>query len=168
MTSAGTPLRVVVMGVSGVGKTSVGTALAARLGLPFLDSDDLHPEANKKLMAAGIPLTDDDRWPWLRLVGESLAQSPDGLVIACSALKRAYRDLIRAECPETRFVLLQADREMLVERLETRVGHFMPPTLLSSQLAILEPVDVDEPGCTIDANLGLEEVVDRARSSLVG
>ncbi|TFB96692.1 gluconokinase [Cryobacterium sp. MDB1-18-2] len=155
------------MGVSGVGKSTVGAALADRLGLPFVDADDLHPAANKNLMSQGIPLTDEDRWPWLALVGAALAQAPAGMVIACSALKRAYRDLIRSTCPDTRFVLLDADRDLVASRLKARAGHFMPPTLLDSQLAILEPLASDEPGCTVPAALARIEVVDRAASTLL-
>ncbi|MFT4122757.1 MAG: gluconokinase [Microbacteriaceae bacterium] len=127
---------VVVAGVSGSGKSTVGALLAARLGLPFVDGDALHPAANVAKMAAGIPLEDPDRWPWLDAVGARLAASP--VVIACSALRRAYRDRLRAAAPGLRFVLLDGSPELLVARTAARAGHFMPPALLDSQLATLE------------------------------
>ncbi|MES2094461.1 MAG: gluconokinase [Actinomycetota bacterium] len=136
----------VVMGVSGSGKTTVGIALAAALGVPFQDADDLHPAANVAKMAAGIALTDADRMPWLALVGAELAAAPEGLVIACSALKRVYRQAILAAAPSTRFVFLDGSRELLESRVQHRRGHFMPASLLASQLAALEPLARDEPG----------------------
>jgi gluconokinase len=139
----------VVMGVSGSGKTSVGIALAAALGVPFRDADDLHPATNVAKMAAGIALTDDDRMPWLALVGAELATASKGLVIACSALKRVYREAILAEAPSTRFVFLDGSRGLLESRMQHRHGHFMPASLLASQLATLEPLAEDEPGVRI-------------------
>jgi len=143
--------RVVVMGVSGSGKSTVGRALAEARGVPFLDADDLHPEANVAKMTAGIPLTDEDRGPWLEAVGAWLAERSDG-VVACSALKRAYRDVLRASAPDARFVHLAADRAVVAERISHRRegGHFMPPSLLHSQYADLEPLGADELGLTID------------------
>jgi gluconokinase len=144
----------VVMGVSGSGKSTVGAALASELDVPFIDADSLHPVANVEKMAAGIPLTDDDRWPWLKLVGQQLSHSEaTGLVVACSALKRIYRESILAEEPRARFVYLEASRELLDARVHQRTGHFMPPALLDSQLATLEPLDPDEPGETVSAEL---------------
>jgi len=144
----------VIMGVSGSGKSTVGLVLSTELGVPFVDADDLHPLANVEKMAAGFPLTDDDRWPWLRLVGEALAGAEDtGLVVACSALKRAYRDAILAAEPRARFVFLDATREQLEARVANRPGHFMPASLLDSQLATLEPLELDEPGITVAADL---------------
>ena len=137
------------MGVSGSGKTTVGIALAAALGLPFRDADDLHPAANVAKMASGHALTDDDRMPWLALVGAELAAAPEGLVIACSALKRVYRRAILAAAPSTRFVFLDGSRELLESRVQHRQGHFMPVSLLDSQLATLEPLTPDEPGVRI-------------------
>jgi gluconokinase len=139
----------VVMGVSGSGKTSVGIALAAALGVPFRDADDLHPAANVAKMAAGIALTDDDRMPWLALVGAELAAASEGLVIACSALKRGYREAILAAAPSARFVFLDGSRGLLESRMQHRHGHFMPASLLDSQLATLEPLAADEPGVRI-------------------
>lgn len=140
----------VVMGVSGSGKTTVGELLATRLGVPFADADDLHSRANIALMAAGHPLTDEDRWPWLAKVGAALsAAESTGLVMACSALKRSYRDAILSAEPRARFVSLDGSRDLLVARLSNRHGHFMPPELLDSQLAALEPLATDEPGITV-------------------
>lgn len=144
------PPLLVVMGVSGSGKSTIGALLAERLGVPFLDADDLHPITNVDKMSAGVPLTDDDRWPWLARVGEAVAAaSATGIVVACSALKRTYRDAIRAQAPEAQFVYLDGSRELLASRLGDREGHFMPATLLDSQLEALEPLAADESGATV-------------------
>ncbi len=136
---------VVIMGVSGSGKTTFGEALAKRMGLAFVDGDDLHPAANVAKMAAGVPLDDADRWPWLDRVGAALANVtayPAGLVVACSALRRVYRDRIRAEAGDSlRFVYLQADESEMVRRLQARPHHYMPASLVHSQFAVLEPPD---------------------------
>jgi len=148
------------MGVSGSGKSTVGALLAQKLGVPFADADDLHPAANVAKMAAGIPLTDDDRWPWLALVGDALhAASRTGLVIACSALKRSYRDAIRAAAPTAEFVQLDGSRELLESRLGHREGHFMPAALLDSQLAALEPLGEGERGIVIGIDNSPENIV---------
>lgn len=155
------------MGVSGSGKSTVGELLAASLGVTFADADDLHPESNVRKMAAGHPLTDDDRWPWLRRVGAKLRQAePGGLVMACSALKRAYRDLLVGEAPRTQFVFLSGPRELLEQRLEHRHGHFMAPGMLDSQLDALEPLSKDEPGITVSIDGSPAEVVADIRSKL--
>jgi len=142
---------VCVMGVSAAGKSTVGTALALTLGVPFVDADDLHSDANRAKMAAGIPLTDDDRWPWLDAVGARLRDERDsGLVVACSALRRAYRDRIREAAPGVVFVHLTGTPELLAARAGARTDHFMPPALLESQLATLEPLEDDEAGLVAD------------------
>jgi len=129
------------MGVSGSGKTTVGAALADALGVPFADGDALHPEANVDKMAAGIPLDDADRAPWLDAIGAVLAAGP--IVVACSALKREYRERLRGSAPDLELVYLEVDRATLRERMTHR-AHFMPPSLLDSQLATLEPPTADE------------------------
>lgn len=146
----GSAQHIVVMGVSGSGKTTVGELLADELGLPYRDGDDLHPAENVAKMAAGTPLTDDDRWPWLELVGIWLADHPRGGVIGCSALKRSYRDLIRHFAGDVRFIHVHGSPELLRSRMEHREGHFMPAQLLDSQLATLEPLQDDEPGRMFD------------------
>ncbi|WP_338056617.1 gluconokinase [Salinibacterium metalliresistens] len=151
---------IVVMGPSGSGKSTIGAALAAELGVPFMDADDLHPASNVAKMAAGQPLDDDDRWPWLRLVGEALAAASDtGLVMACSALRRRYRDAIVAEAPGTVFVELHGTRALLAERMGAREGHFMPSSLLDSQLATLESLGDDERGVRVDVSGTVPEIV---------
>ena len=138
----------VVMGVSGCGKSSVGEEIARLTAAHFVDGDDLHPAANKAKMGAGIPLDDEDRWPWLDKVGATLA-APEGAIVACSALKKIYRDRIRAVAPDTIFVHLDGSRDLLWERMSARQNHFMPVSLLDSQLAILEPLGADEKGVTL-------------------
>lgn len=155
----------VVMGVSGVGKTTIAQLLAERLGAPFIDADDLHGEANLAKMSAGIPLTDEDRMPWLERVGKALAQHPTP-VIACSALKRVYRDVLRERAPRVRFVMLAADMARLTAQVSGREDHFMPPALLQSQLETLEPLEADEPGVVIQVDAGPEELVARAVDAL--
>ena len=158
--------RVVVMGVSAAGKSTVAAELASMLGVPFADADDLHPEDNRAKMAAGVPLTDDDRWPWLAKVGTTLSKADHGLVIACSALRRSYRDLIRHAAPDAFFLHLTGDRELLRSRSSARVGHFMPHSLLESQFATLEPLEADERGATIDVKPPPEAVVFNALSAM--
>jgi gluconokinase len=153
------------MGVSGSGKTTVGHALAAQLHVPFVDGDDLHPAANVRKMASGTPLTDEDRMPWLTRVGEVLA-SASGIVVACSALRRAYRDAIRAVAPDVAFVQLDVDAPELESRLRVRRHHYMPASLLPSQLASLEPLQADEAGVRVDAAGAPTDVVARVLSAL--
>ena len=159
-----TDWRIVVMGVSGCGKSSVGQALAEALGARFIDGDDLHPEANKAKMAAGIPLNDEDRWPWLDLVAAALAEG--NTVVACSALKRVYRERIGAGAPETQFVHLHGSRELLAQRMGARPNHFMPVSLLDSQLNTLELLGPDEPGHTYDIAAPVDQLVAAALADL--
>ncbi len=167
MTSPLAPPLIVVAGVSGSGKSTVGAKLAARLGVGFTDADDLHPAANVAKMAAGIPLTDQDRWPWLAAVGSTLAAAEHmGLVVACSALRRVYRDAIRDAAPATFFVVLSGSEELLTARITARTDHFMPPTLLASQLALLEPLQTDEAGVTLNLAASPDELVDEAVAGL--
>jgi carbohydrate kinase (thermoresistant glucokinase family) len=151
---------IVVMGVSGSGKSTVGALLATRLGLPFIDGDDLHPLANKQKMAAGHPLGDADRVPWLDAIAAALAHAP--VVIACSALKRRYRDRLRESAPDVQFIYLAGTPTHLAQRLSARSHDFMPPGLLASQLAILEPPGSDENALTIDIRLSPDAIVDYA------
>lgn len=151
---------VVVMGVSGSGKSTVGAALARRLRVPFVDADTLHPPANIAKMAAGEPLDDDDRYPWLEEVGEWLAAHREGAVVSCSALKRAYRDRLRAHCPGVQFLHLSGSAELIGARLAARTDHFMPAALLRSQLDALEPLGPDEVGMTVDVGPDVDAIVD--------
>lgn len=137
------------MGVAGCGKSTVGALLAQLLDVPFIDADSLHPQSSIDRMAAGLPLTDTHRAPWLRAVGEALAAVPSGAVVACSALRRAHRDLLRETVPDATFVHLDGTRGRLAERLEARPDHFMPATLLASQLRTLEPLAADEEGAVL-------------------
>jgi len=148
-----TASRVCVMGVSGAGKTVVGTLLADALAVPFLEGDALHPPENVRRMAQGIPLTDDDRRGWLRAIADRIAEARrtnGGLVVACSALKRAYRDVLRSADGALRFVHLTGDAGVIRQRMGQRVGHYMPASLLDSQLATLEVPGVDEHAWTFD------------------
>ncbi|QNE16305.1 gluconokinase, GntK/IdnK-type [Pseudarthrobacter sp. NBSH8] len=147
------------MGVSGCGKTTIGDLVARELGIQFLDGDSLHPVENVAKMAAGTPLTDEDRWPWLATVGSELAAAKGGLVLACSALRRSYRDAIRAQAPDTVFLHLHGGKEVLRARTEGRSGHFMPPALLESQLATLEALEADEAGIVVDIAGPVDQVV---------
>lgn len=154
-------MHVVVMGVTGSGKTTVAKGLAHERALEFVDGDDLHPAANIAKMTAGIPLTDEDRWPWLDLVGAWL-QERSRAVVACSALKRAYRDRIREIAPGTVFIHLAAPQSVLSERVERRLveeGHFAGPDLLASQFEALQPLGFDEPGGSIDVSTASAEDV---------
>ncbi len=151
-------MRVVVAGVSGSGKSTVGRALAQRLEVPFVDGDGLHPPANVEKMRAGNPLTDADRAPWLRAVGEWLAEHPEG-VVACSALRRTYRDALRTYADDVDVLLLHGDPGLIRERQAARGQHFMPPSLMSSQLATVEPLAPDEPGTTLDVASPVDAIV---------
>jgi gluconokinase len=156
------PPLVVVMGVSGSGKSTVGRALADRLALPYLDADSLHSAENIATMAAGQPLQDDDREPWLLAVGGWLgAHDLGGAVVGCSALRRRYRDVLRTAAPRVRFLHLDGDPAVVVARVTNRPGHFMPASLVSSQIQTLEPLDADESGSVADLTTPVETIVER-------
>lgn len=151
-------VHAVVMGVSGAGKTTIGSRLAHHLGVDFLEGDSVHPPQNIEKIQSGRPLTDQDREPWLAAIGQRLAGEPS-LVVACSALKRSYRDLIRRSAPSAVFIHLDGPRSVLKSRMADRRGHFMPTELLESQLDTLEPLEADEVGFKVEAIQSPEEVV---------
>jgi gluconokinase len=149
------------MGVSGSGKSTVADGLVKRLGWEFAEGDDFHPQANVEKMRAGHPLDDDDRWPWLRRLADWVGeqeQAGSSVVVTCSALKRTYRDLLRDGHPSVWFAHVTADAALIRERMERRSGHYMPVSLLDSQLDLLEPLGDDEPGASI-SGAGTPEVV---------
>lgn len=154
----GTVAPIVVMGVSGSGKSTVGAALAQRLRVPYGDADDFHPPANIAKMTAGEALDDDDRRPWLEAIGRWLEEHDDG-VVTCSALKRDYRDVLRQHRDDVVFVHLHGDRDVIARRQATRPGHFMPASLLDSQFRTLEPLEPDERGLVVDVGPPVDEVV---------
>lgn len=163
------PVLLVVMGVSGCGKTSVGKRVAAALGWPFLEGDALHPVANVAKMHAGHALDDADRSPWLDAIGawlDARRAAGESAVVACSALKRSYRDRLAHGRPKVCFAWLAVDRAELERRLHARSGHFMPASLLASQLATLEPPANDEPAFTVDANGSLDATVHATLAAL--
>jgi gluconokinase len=160
---------IVVMGVSGSGKSTVADGLVDRLGWEFAEGDDFHPPANVEKMRAGRPLDDDDRWPWLRLLADWIGErerSGRSVVVTCSALKRSYRDLLRDGHPSVWFAHVTADVALIRERMERRSGHYMPVSLLDSQLAMLEPLQDDEPGASISGAGEPETVVDQLLAAL--
>lgn len=159
---------VVVMGVSGSGKTTVGTALAERLGVPYAEADDFHPPENVAKMASGVPLTDEDRAPWLDAIAAWLkAQEGEGGVVTCSALKRVYRDRLRRAAPEVFFLHLDGSPELIGERLSGRTGHFMPSALLRSQFETLEALDADEAGAVVPIDGTPQEVTELAVTAVL-
>ncbi|MBL8288592.1 MAG: gluconokinase [Rubrivivax sp.] len=163
--------RVVVMGVAGCGKSSVGRVLAARLGWRYIEGDELHPRENVQRMAAGTPLTDADRQGWLGKIAAELAAAAAagrGLVVTCSALKRRYRDVLRGGAPDVRFVFLHGPAELLASRLAARRGHYMPASLLPSQLAALEPPAADEDALALSIEPPPEELAGAAEAWLRG
>jgi gluconokinase len=156
----------VVMGVSGSGKSTVGAAIAQRLRVPFGDADDFHPPANVAKMTAGQPLDDHDRGPWLEAIGEWLAAHSDGGVMSCSALKRSYRDRLRGHAPTVEFLHLDGSPEVIAARQASRPGHFMPSALLSSQFATLEPLAPDERGVVVDVAQSVDRIVEQYVASI--
>lgn len=154
---------IVLMGVSGSGKSTVAAALAERTGLACADADSFHPAANIAKMKAGTPLTDEDRWPWLQAIATAIdnhaSHAAAPLIIACSALKRAYRDILVHRRSDVRIVYLKGSRTLIAERLAARRGHFMPPSLLDSQFATLEEPDPDEPVVTIAIDPSIDTIV---------
>ncbi len=163
------PKAIIVMGVTGVGKSTLGAALAAELRVPFLEGDTFHPPENVRKMSAGIPLQDADRWPWLNLLGLAIAaqRQPRGAVATCSALKRSYRDRLRAVIGEPLlFVCLQAGRGAIAARMQARQGHYMPSALLDSQLAILELPGADEHSTVLSADDTIQAMLAQLCSQL--
>lgn len=159
------PCALVVMGVSGSGKSTIGGKLAERLGWSFEDGDKFHPASNVAKMSAGHPLTDEDRWPWLRAIADEIDKvCGDGqhAVIACSALKRTYRDILVHGRDDVRIVYLKGTQELIAHRLTQRKGHFMPPGLLTSQFKTLEPPDAGENPVTVSIDASVDTIVDNA------
>jgi gluconokinase len=161
---------IVVMGVSGCGKTSVAEGLAAALGVAFIEGDSLHPAANVEKMSRSIPLTDEDRWPWLDTIGAALAKTLDdgkGVVVSCSALKKSYRDCLRNAAGGTlTFVFLKGSRDLLMARMGARQGHFMPASLLDSQLAALEDPSAEPGVVTVDIDASVKKIIAAALAGL--
>jgi gluconokinase len=150
----------VVMGVAGSGKTTIGEALARAIGAAYVDGDQLHPQANIARMSVGIPLSDEDRWPWLAKVGETLRPGSPTIIVGCSALKRTYRDFItESAAAPVLFIYLNGSRELISRRMRERTGHFMPASLLDSQFATLEAPGPDENAITVTIDAPLDEIV---------
>jgi gluconokinase len=158
-----TPCALVVMGVSGSGKSTIAEHLAARIGWRYVDGDLFHPPANVAKMSAGHPLTDEDRWPWLRAIAaeiDRLAAAGARAVVACSALKRAYRDILVHGRDDVRIVFLDGSKDLIAQRLAARKGHFMPPGLLDSQFKTLEPPQASERPITVSIDTSVDGIVD--------
>lgn len=163
------PYALVFMGVSGSGKSTAAEAFAEEMKWPFAEADEFHPQANVDKMSQGIALDDEDRWPWLRDIRDWVSQQSHqgvNVVLTCSALKKSYRLLLEEAEADVRFVLLHADRDTLEARMQQRQNHYMPASLLDSQLATLEPLEADEPGVTIDAQRAIEQIVADTRAYL--
>ena len=161
--TGGTPCALVTMGVSGSGKTTVGKALAQRLAWPYEDADTFHPASNVAKMSAGQPLTDEDRWPWLKAIAAEIDRVCDAgehVVIGCSALRRAYRDILVHGRNDIRIVYLKGTQQLIADRLAARKGHFMPPELLTSQFQTLEPPGSDEHPVTASIDASVDAIVD--------
>lgn len=157
---------VIVMGVSGSGKTTVADLLSERMGWPVAEADDFHSEANKAKMSAGTPLDDDDRAPWLAEIRDWISAQPSDVIVTCSALKRVYRDVLRGSDHRVRFLHLDGSKTVIGSRMSGRSGHFMPTTLLTSQLETLEPLDEDEDGVVVEIGDPADEVVAAALAAL--
>jgi gluconokinase len=159
-------LALIVMGVSGSGKTTLGEALAKRMGIAFFDGDEFHSAEARAKMTSGVPLTDEDRSPWLDRIGARLADAaghPDGAIVACSALKRAYRDRLRAAVGSAlRFIFLKGDKALMRSRVAERKGHFMPASLIDSQFATLESPEGEDDVVTLGAEADVSRLVDEA------
>jgi len=158
-----TPRALIVMGVSGSGKTTIGAKLAKRLGWPYEDADTFHPPSNVAKMSAGHPLTDEDRWPWLKAIAAEIDRvlgAGGTIVIGCSALKRVYRDILLHDRTEIRLIYLEGTQALIGDRLSRRRGHFMPPGLLTSQFNTLEPPAADEHPLTVSIDASVEAIVD--------
>lgn len=161
--------HLVIMGVAGCGKTTVANLLAGRLGWTEAEADDFHPKANILKMASGVPLDDDDRWPWLRAIRDWMSEQDragSNSVVTCSALKRRYRDVLRQAEGRVRFVHLDGTVDLIGERIQGRSMHFMPPALLPSQFAILEPLGADEDGVVVPVTGSPEAIADAALRAL--
>ena len=168
-TGPGGPDIIVVMGVSGSGKTTLAQGIAAVMGWPFAEGDDFHSDTNVATMRRGDALTDEDRWPWLEEVGSWISareRAGQSAVVTCSALRRVYRDLLRQDRPHVRFLHVTVPDDVICDRLVTRPGHYMPPSLLPSQLATLEPLADDEPGVVVTNDGTAAQVLDRALGAL--
>jgi gluconokinase len=164
-----TPCALIVMGVSGSGKSTVGEALAKRLGWLYEDGDKFHPASNVAKMRAGQPLTDEDRWPWLRAIAaeiDRLSAADQRTVIACSALRRVYRDILVHGRDDVRLVYLNGTQAVIAERLSRRKGHFMPQGLLTSQFKTLEPPTADERPVTVSINAPVKKIVEEVLRQL--
>lgn len=158
-----TPCALIVMGVAGSGKSTIGETLAGRIGWRFEDGDRFHPASNVAKMSAGVPLTDDDRWPWLQAIADEidrLCAAGERAVVACSALRRVYRDVLIHGRNDVRLVYLDGSQQLIAERLNRRKGHFMPPDLLASQFKTLEPPERDERPITVPIDASVEAIVD--------
>jgi gluconokinase len=167
--SATGPDVVIVMGVSGSGKTTVAKGISTVMGWEFAEGDAFHSDANVEKMRRGEALTDGDRWPWLEAIGDWISDKEaagESAVVTCSALRRAYRDLLRRGRPHVRFLHLTAPADLIRDRMEHRPGHYMPPSLLPSQIATLEPLGDDEPGISVTNEGTAAQVLERALDAL--
>ncbi|MEJ5928718.1 gluconokinase [Corynebacterium sp. H128] len=163
------PIHLVLMGVSGCGKTSVASTLERHLSWPYAEADDFHPQANKDKMALGVALNDEDRWPWLETLRSWMsnhAKAGNNTIVTCSALKQSYRDLLAQADGDVVFVHLSGSQNLIAQRMSSRVGHFMPATLLPSQFATLEPLAPAEDGFTVDIARPIADIVDTVLAEL--